>query len=70
MGFQTHLLRNAINMPKSLRELYDLWVEVSEEHYAEFAMSEEYQALYGDMVNKLMVCASITAKSPTTCCAR
>jgi regulator of replication initiation timing len=41
--------------PKSLRQLYDLWVEVSEEHYAEFAMSEEYQALYGDMVNRLMV---------------
>ena len=41
--------------PKSLRELYDLWVEVSEEHYAEFAMSEEYQELYGDMVNRLMI---------------
>jgi len=41
--------------PKSLRELYDLWVEVSEEHYAKFAMGEEYQELYGDMVNRLMI---------------
>ena len=45
----------ADSMPKSLRQLYDLWVEISEEHYAEFAMSDEYQALYGDMVNRLMV---------------
>jgi len=40
--------------PGSLRELYDHWVTISEAHYAEFAMSEEYQALYGDMVNRLM----------------
>jgi class III poly(R)-hydroxyalkanoic acid synthase PhaE subunit len=54
-GFQQRLMRlDAESAPKSLRELYDLWVEVSEEHYAEFAMSEEYQALYGDMVNRLM----------------
>ena len=55
-GFQNHLLGlEGDHIPKSLRELYDLWVETSEEHYAEFAMSEEYQALYGDMVNRLMV---------------
>jgi class III poly(R)-hydroxyalkanoic acid synthase PhaE subunit len=55
-GFQNRLLGlNGDKIPKSLRELYDLWVEVSEEHYGEFAMSEEYQALYGDMVNRLMV---------------
>jgi class III poly(R)-hydroxyalkanoic acid synthase PhaE subunit len=40
--------------PGSLRELYDLWVTISEVHYAEFAMGEEYQTLYGDMVNRLM----------------
>ena len=40
--------------PGSLRELYDLWVTISEAHYAEFAMGEEYQDLYGDMVNRLM----------------
>lgn len=55
-GFQSKLMTLGVdNMPKSLRELYDLWVEVSEAHYAEFAMSEEYQALYGDMVNRLMI---------------
>ncbi len=55
-GFQQRMLQlDSDAMPKTLRGLYDLWVEVSEEHYAEFAMSEEYQALYGDMVNKLMV---------------
>ncbi|MCP4469133.1 MAG: class III poly(R)-hydroxyalkanoic acid synthase subunit PhaE [Gammaproteobacteria bacterium] len=55
-GFQNRLLGlDGDNIPKSLRELYDLWVVVSEEHYCEFAMSEEYQTLYGDMVNRLMI---------------
>jgi class III poly(R)-hydroxyalkanoic acid synthase PhaE subunit len=55
-GFQARILKiDADTTPKSLRELYDLWVEISEEHYAEFAMSEEYQELYGDMVNRLMI---------------
>lgn len=40
--------------PSSLRAIYDLWVDISEAHYADYAMSEEYQSLYGDMVNKLM----------------
>ncbi len=54
-GFQQRLLKmDAGSVPKSLREIYNLWVEVSEEHYAEFAMSDEYQSLYGDMVNRLM----------------
>ena len=55
-GFQARILKvDADSAPKSLRELYDLWVDISEEHYAEFAMSEEYQELYGDMVNRLMI---------------
>ncbi len=55
-GFQARMLKlDSETAPKTLRELYDLWVAVSEEHYAEFAMSEEYQALYGDMVNRLMI---------------
>jgi chemotaxis protein histidine kinase CheA len=54
-GFQARILKTDTDTaPKSLRELYDLWVEISEEHYAEFAMGEEYQELYGDMVNRLM----------------
>ncbi|MGB5745270.1 MAG: class III poly(R)-hydroxyalkanoic acid synthase subunit PhaE [Sedimenticolaceae bacterium] len=39
---------------ESLRGLYDLWVDASEEAYAEFAMSDEYQVVYGDLVNSLM----------------
>lgn len=39
---------------ESLRALYDLWVDVSEEAYARFAMSDEYQVVYGDLVNALM----------------
>lgn len=39
---------------KSLRELYDLWVDCGEEAYAEFAMSQEYTVVYGQMVNALM----------------
>lgn len=39
---------------ESLRALYDMWVEASEEAYAGFAMSDEYQVVYGDLVNTLM----------------
>ena len=55
-SFQARLMKlDPTSVPSSLRELYDLWVEVSEEHYGVFAMSEEYQTLYGDMVNRLMI---------------
>jgi len=39
---------------ESLRGLYDMWVDASEEAYARFAMSDEYQVVYGDLVNALM----------------
>ncbi len=45
---------NSADTPSSLRAIYNLWVDISEAHYADYAMSEEYQTLYGDMVNKLM----------------
>lgn len=38
----------------SLRELYDQWVEMSEAAYADFVMTEEYQELYGRLVNTLL----------------
>lgn len=38
----------------SLRALYDMWVDASEDAYGRFAMSDEYQAVYGDLVNALM----------------
>jgi len=31
-----------------------MWVDGSEEAYAKFAMSDEYQVVYGDLVNALM----------------
>ncbi|MCB1922687.1 MAG: class III poly(R)-hydroxyalkanoic acid synthase subunit PhaE [Gammaproteobacteria bacterium] len=39
---------------QSLRALYDMWVDASEDAYAKFAMSDEYQVVYGDLVNALM----------------
>jgi class III poly(R)-hydroxyalkanoic acid synthase PhaE subunit len=39
---------------ESLRALYDMWVDASEDVYGEFAMSDEYQVVYGDLVNALM----------------
>jgi predicted flap endonuclease-1-like 5' DNA nuclease len=39
---------------ESLRALYDMWVDASEDAYAGFAMSDEYQVVYGDLVNSLM----------------
>ncbi|WP_412852411.1 class III poly(R)-hydroxyalkanoic acid synthase subunit PhaE [Ectothiorhodospira shaposhnikovii] len=38
----------------SMRALYDEWVDVCEEVYGEFVMSEEYARIYGEMVNSLM----------------
>jgi predicted flap endonuclease-1-like 5' DNA nuclease len=31
-----------------------MWVDASEDAYADFAMSDEYQVVYGDLVNSLM----------------
>lgn len=38
----------------SLRDLYTTWINVCEDIYADFAMSDEYQAIYGRMVNAFM----------------
>jgi class III poly(R)-hydroxyalkanoic acid synthase PhaE subunit len=38
----------------TLREIYDKWVEMSEAAYARFVMTQEYQALYGRLVNNLL----------------
>lgn len=40
---------------KSLHELYDVWVDVSEDTYAQFAASERYQILYGELVNAFLL---------------
>ncbi|HTT08192.1 MAG TPA: class III poly(R)-hydroxyalkanoic acid synthase subunit PhaE [Gammaproteobacteria bacterium] len=39
---------------KTLRAMYDLWVDSGEESYANFVMSSEFQDVYGKMVNALM----------------
>jgi class III poly(R)-hydroxyalkanoic acid synthase PhaE subunit len=38
----------------SLRAIYDKWVEMSESAYARFVMTDEYQTLYGKLVNTLL----------------
>lgn len=38
----------------SLKGLYDLWVDASEEAYAEIALSDEFREIYGEMVNTQM----------------
>jgi class III poly(R)-hydroxyalkanoic acid synthase PhaE subunit len=38
----------------SLRGLYDMWVDASEDAYGDFATSDEYQVVYGDLINALM----------------
>lgn len=38
----------------SLKAVYGKWVDICEDIYAKFAMSDEYTALYGEVVNALM----------------
>lgn len=38
----------------TLRGLYDLWVDSSEEVFARYAMTDEFARLYGEVVNTLM----------------
>ena len=38
----------------SLKDIYTKWVDVCEEVYAHFAMTEEYTKIYGQTVNSLM----------------
>lgn len=47
---------------KSLRELFDLWVDVAEAAYAEVVSSREYGKVYGDLVNTMMVVRRETQK--------
>jgi len=39
---------------KSLKEVYGKWVDICEDIYAKYAMTEEYTRLYGEVVNALM----------------
>jgi len=44
---------------KSLRQVYDLWVDAAEDGYAEVALSPEFRSAYGDLVNKQMTLRSL-----------
>lgn len=47
--------RDAASAPiESMKALYDLWVDAVEEAYAEIALSDEFRAAYGEMVNTQM----------------
>jgi class III poly(R)-hydroxyalkanoic acid synthase PhaE subunit len=39
---------------KSLRQIYDLWVDCGEEAYNELVFTDEYSEVYGHLVNSLM----------------
>lgn len=39
---------------ESLKDIYAKWVDISEEVYAKYAVSDEYTAMYGKVVNALM----------------
>lgn len=48
---------------ESARALYDVWIDAAEEAFAGVAMSPEYRAVYGDLVNSQMrVRAGINAE--------
>ncbi len=46
----------------SVRELYNLWVECSEEVYGEYVIKEDYAVVHGDLVNALMAVKSQSGK--------
>jgi polyhydroxyalkanoate synthase subunit PhaE len=46
----------APEMPKTMRAIYDLWVECGEEAYAEFVRTEEYAQINANLINTLMAC--------------
>lgn len=39
---------------ESLRALYDLWVDAQEDAYADVALSQDFRAAYGELVNRQM----------------
>lgn len=45
---------------ESMRGLYDFWVNVNEDVYAKFSMSEEYQVVYADLVNSQMAVQQVS----------
>lgn len=61
--------RDASSPPiESLKALYDLWVDAAEEAYAEIALSDEFRAAYGEMVNSQMGVRQLQQKQTSQLC--
>ncbi|MEW9624771.1 poly(R)-hydroxyalkanoic acid synthase subunit PhaE [Rhodanobacter geophilus] len=61
--------RDASSAPiESLKALYDLWVDAAEEAYAEIALSDEFRAAYGEMVNAQMRVRQMQQKQTSQLC--
>ncbi len=53
---------------ESLKALYDLWVDASEEAYAEIALTDEFRTAYGEMVNTQMQVRQLQQKYTEALC--
>ncbi len=53
---------------ESLKGLYDLWVDASEEAYAEIALTDEFRTAYGEMVNTQMRVRQLQQKYTEALC--
>jgi hypothetical protein len=53
---------------ESLKGLYDLWVDASEEAYAEIALTDEFRTAYGEMVNTQMHVRQLQQKYTEALC--
>lgn len=61
--------RDASSAPiESLKALYDLWVDAAEDAYAEIALSDEFRAAYGEMVNAQMRVRQMQQKQTSQLC--
>lgn len=52
----------------SLKGLYDLWVDASEEAYAQIALTDEFRHAYGEMVNAQMQVRQLQQKQTEAVC--
>lgn len=52
----------------SLKGLYDLWVDASEEAYAQIALTDEFRHAYGEMVNAQMQVRQLQQKQTEAIC--
>lgn len=67
---QAKLIQRDASSPPldSVKALYDLWVDAAEDAYAEVALSAEFRAAYGDMVNTQMRVRQLQQKQTSALC--